>query len=51
MEETRSLLKKIKTSLEIDDFGFGSRLIPIKDVLEREIKISLCPVEGVIYYY
>lgn len=42
---------KIKSSLECDDFGFGSYLIPLNDVFKREVKVSFCPIEGLIYYF
>ncbi len=45
-----SLVKKIKTSLESDDFGFGSYFVPLENIFKREVKTTLCPVEGIVYY-
>ncbi len=50
-QKKSSLVKKIKISLEYDDFGFGSRRVIIENNFMKEIKISLCPVEGVIYHF
>ncbi len=47
----KSFPKHKKSSLESDDLGFGSYRMPIPDDFKREVKISICPLKGVIYYY
>ncbi len=46
-----SFKKKINASLESDDFGFGSYLLPLKTNIKEKIKMSFCSVEGVVYHF